>query len=156
MDGCDAIVAGDVERRDRFSIYDHCRTGIEAVDERHEAMFEAGNRLYILAYGNETPVAEILSGMQDLLDQVKIHFDEEEPLMEGCGYPGTAAHRAVHRRMYEYLVEMVELAAGSPMLVAIRLEYFLGSWLIWYMQREDMDFARYAAEIKSEIAGRRA
>lgn len=156
MEGGDAIVAGDVERRDRFSIYEHCRTGIDEVDDQHEAIFQAGNRLYALAYGNDTPAAEMLGGLQDLLHRVKAHFDEEEVLMDACGYPEAASHRAVHRRMHEYLAEMGDLATGSPMLVAIRLEYFLGSWLIWHMQREDMDFARHAAAVKGDIASRRA
>jgi len=45
--------------------------------------------------------------------------------------------------MLSYLAEMYELASTQPLVVAIKLEKFLGSWFIWHVQREDVDFARH-------------
>lgn len=144
------------EAGDRFHLYDHCRTGIEEIDEGHESLIAIGNRLFGLAYGNEAPVETVLEGLRELLAEMRSHFDLEEVRMDGCGYPGADEHRIVHRRMYDYLAEMLDLGAGGPLLVAIRLEYLLGSWLVWHMQRDDRDFVRYLAEMQGELASRRA
>jgi hemerythrin-like metal-binding protein len=137
----DPDVAGEAAG-DRFVLHDCCRTRIDEIDDRHSALIGFGNRLYALSLdGGDADAMRYL--IDDLAASAQETFAVEERLMTRGGYPQLEAHRAIHRRMLDYLAEMRELAKETPLLVAVRLEMFLGSWFVWHMQREDTAFAEY-------------
>lgn len=135
--------APERERGDRFQIYDFCKTGIDEIDEEHHALMRLGNRLYAMSFDDEVARADIDAVLTELISFAQRHFADEERLMEASGYPGLEAHRATHKRMCDYLSEVYDLARETPLLVTIRLEIFLGSWFVWHMQRDDVEFARF-------------
>jgi hemerythrin-like metal-binding protein len=135
--------AHDHESPDRFQIYDFCKTGIDEIDEEHATLMRLGNRLYAMSFCDDVPRQAIEDVLTELIAFAQTHFDEEERLMEARGFPGLHEHRATHKRMSDYLQEIFGLGRETPLLVTIRLEIFLGSWFVWHMQRDDMQFAEF-------------
>ncbi|MDD5250811.1 MAG: hemerythrin family protein [Rhodocyclaceae bacterium] len=131
------------ELTERFYLHDCCKTGIEDIDDEHRTLMRLGNRLYALSLCEDVAHATVGEVLTELLSFAQDHFAAEEHLMEAYEYPALAPHRATHKRMCDYLAEMFDLAAETPLLVTIRLEIFLGSWFIWHMQRDDVEFAHY-------------
>ena len=141
--GADVVPADGFADAERFRIYDFCKTGIAEIDAEHSMLIEIGNRLYALSFCQDVSAVQLNELLGELIAYAQSHFSAEERLMAESHYPGLEAHRAVHQRMYDYLVEMFDLAKETPLLVAIRLEMFLGSWFVWHMQRDDAEFAQH-------------
>lgn len=131
------------ETGDRFRMYDFCKTGIPELDDEHDQLMRLGNRLYGMSFSDEVPREAVEPLLQDLVLFAQRHFHDEERLMEQHGFPGLQQHRATHKRMHEYLEEIFDLARETPLMITIRLEIFLGSWFIWHMQRDDVEFAEF-------------
>lgn len=140
------------EMKDRFQVFDFCQTGIAEIDEEHRKLVELGNRLYALSFCEDVDAATMRELLTELITFAQRHFSAEERLMEAHGYPEVEAHRATHRRMFDYLAEMFELAQETPLLVSIRLEMFLGSWFVWHMQRDDNAFALHCRNGSAQAA----
>lgn len=127
----------------RFQVFEFCKTGIEEIDTEHDTLIALGNRLYALSLCQDVAGEAVRDLLTELITYAQRHFTAEERLMDLHGYPELEPHRATHRRMFDYLAEMFDLAPETPLLVSIRLEMFLGSWFIWHMQRDDVGFAQY-------------
>jgi hemerythrin-like metal-binding protein len=134
------------EMSDRFRMYDFCKTGIPEIDDEHDTLMRLGNRLYSMSFADDVSRAEVESVLTELITFAQRHFDDEERLMEARGFPQLEQHRATHKRMCDYLQEIFDLARETPLMVTIRLEIFLGSWFIWHMQRDDMEFAQFCRQ----------
>jgi len=148
IDGGDTLAEDDPAEAERFRIHDFCKTGIAEIDDEHRKLIEIGNRLYVMSLCQDVSAASLDELLGELIAYAQNHFAAEERLMEDSSYPGLAGHRVLHKRMYDYIVEMYDLAKETPLLVAIRLEMFLGSWFIWHMQRDDAAFAKFRDDMR--------
>lgn len=135
----------EAERRlnDRFLIDEQCRTGVSGMDEEHRELIRIGNRVYLMSHAKHVDAGQIGAAVEELRSHTRAHFATEELLMDEVQFPARAKHRMIHEKMLDYLDEMAVLAPGRPLVVAIKLEKFLGSWFIWHMQRDDTEMARY-------------
>lgn len=134
------------EMSDRFRMYDFCKTGIAEIDDEHDTLMRLGNRLYAMSFSDDVTRETIEAVLTELVTFAQRHFDDEERLMEARRFPQLEQHRATHKRMSDYLQEIFDLAREAPLMVTIRLEIFLGSWFIWHMQRDDMEFAQFCRQ----------
>lgn len=144
------VIEGQVEPADtlhplnnRFKAPAELSTGISEIDVAHRAIFQAGNRLYWLALQRKVDAKEVGLALDQLIQSAKNAFTIEEKVMGFSGYARFDHHRAVHQRMQDYLSEMQELVSTQPLAVVVKLERFLGSWFLWHLQREDVDFSRH-------------
>ena len=146
--GGETVSAPVLEREltDRFQMYDFCKTGIAEIDGEHDMLMRLGNRLYSMSFREDVLREEIDDVLTELIAFAQNHFDAEERLMEAHGYPDLDGHRATHKRMCDYLQEIFDLARETPLLITIRLEIFLGSWFVWHMQRDDVEFAQFCRQ----------
>lgn len=135
----------DGERRlvDRFLMDEQYLTGLGEVDDEHRELLGLGNRVYLLSRNAAVTADQVFAALEDLTEHARSHFATEERLMEEVAFPAAMQHRTIHARMLDYLAEMADLVAASPLVVAIKLEKFLGSWFIWHMQKDDAELARY-------------
>jgi hemerythrin-like metal-binding protein len=133
---------------DRF-LFEECQIGIPEIDDSHQRMFASGNRLYRISNKRDISPVEVIAALDDLVSQARSSFDIEEQMMHRCIYQDMDNHKDHHGRMLDYLVEMYAMASTQPLVVAIKLEKFLGSWFIWHVQREDADFAEHYKAVVS-------
>lgn len=136
------------ERRlnDRFLMDEQCLTGIAELDDEHRRLISIGNRVYLMSHSTHVDAAQIAAAVDELRSHTRAHFATEELLMDEVQFPARDKHRTIHEKMLDYLDEMAAMAPGSPLIIAIKLEKFLGSWFIWHMQKDDTEMARYYLE----------
>jgi hemerythrin len=79
-----------------------------------------------------------------LFTYVKEHFAREERYMNDIGFPGLAAHQALHDLLEQDIIEALEDqdVAGDPDL-ALRVHSFLIHWLTRHILQEDQAYARF-------------
>ena len=127
----------------RFNIPADLHTDIAEIDEAHRNLFQMGNHLYWLALQRDVKAKDVEVALQHLTQCAKNAFAFEEKMMDLSGYPRFEHHRSIHQRMLDYLSEMQELVSIEPIAVVVKLERFFGSWFLWHLQRDDVDFSKY-------------
>jgi len=72
--------------------------GVRVIDDDHRRLIDSINRLsVIIALGAEP--AAVAAILDELSEHTRGHFRREEMLMRLAGYPGYAAHCALHRML---------------------------------------------------------
>jgi hemerythrin len=121
--------------------------GIASIDAPHRELFERADRL-IAAMEARRGAAEVSRLLTFLEQYVEEHFREEEALMGGAGYPGLAAHRALHGELEHGLAALRTSydGSGASSLLAIRANQLICDWLLLHVSRDDREFAGWLAQ----------
>ena len=98
---------------------------VRAMDDQHGILMDTVNdlRLALVRGSGREQISEVLDR---LIEFTRMHFWSEEQLMEQCGFPGLAEHRAQHHSMLAqmlYLAHRVEHCEGvqmRPILCTLR------------------------------------
>jgi hemerythrin len=139
----ESIDAAERAVNDRFLVHEACLTGHQRIDEDHRELFALSNRVFALACATHVTSTDVLNLLNDFLAHCREHFAYEESLMAKFGFPVADKHKVSHDRMIEYIEEMRTLTPTNPMVVAIKMDKFIGSWFTWHMQRDDMALAEH-------------
>jgi hemerythrin-like metal-binding protein len=121
---------------------DDLAIGVEAVDAQHQLLYAKVGEL------REAMRAHALDRVPAILGFLEAyalrHFAAEERLMEDRGYPGLAAHRALHDEFTrEYLRLKPGLVPVPRPSAVVELSDWLGSWLRDHVRRADGDLGRF-------------
>jgi hemerythrin-like metal-binding protein len=121
--------------------------GIDAIDAQHQELFGRANRL-LAAMESRRGSQEVSTLLHFLETYTEEHFRAEEASMGRAGYPGLAAHHALHG---EFEAELSALRTahdqGSSLsLLAIRANGLLCDWLLLHVSVEDRKFAGWLSE----------
>lgn len=122
-----------VEWKPFYTVGDHL------LDEEHRQILDIINDLYMaIESGNDQ------GRFQDVLDRLTDytvnHFDHEERVMRGCGYPEFEAHREMHVEMRR---RTRELKAPPDVIAAQELLQFVKNWWVRHIQNRDKAYAPY-------------
>ncbi|GAB4304504.1 MAG: methyl-accepting chemotaxis protein [Desulfuromonadia bacterium] len=71
------------------------------------------------------------------------HFNQEEAFMRETGYPGLAAHHAIHEDLKKKVGEAIE-AFEKGEIVPAAIMQFLSDWLINHIMKEDRKYGEHA------------
>jgi diguanylate cyclase (GGDEF)-like protein/hemerythrin-like metal-binding protein/PAS domain S-box-containing protein len=115
--------------------------GVPEMDSQHLDLFERLNHLNQMVHNIESQEA-ILHTFDDLIDKVGRHFDDEERLMDQCGFD-----KYLHQREHERLLAEAgslrdELVKGGESVVLQTLK----SWLMNHVLNSDRAFANFYKE----------
>ncbi|WP_042697614.1 bacteriohemerythrin [Azospirillum sp. B506] len=90
------------------------------------------------------PVKALADSVGRLLTYTALHFEQEERLMEQCGYPGIVAHKAQHEALRTRADKLRRrLEAGDS--VADELLALVREWLFEHIQRADKRIGEHIA-----------
>lgn len=120
---------------------DRFATGIGSIDQQHQQLFEAVNRLHE-AYVQGDPLPEIQKALDFLLQYTVEHFRAEEDHMERLGYPGFAAHAVEHARLFDQ-VAVLKTRFDSGRAMSGDLTAFFADWLKHHIHQVDMAYVSY-------------
>lgn len=123
--------------------------GIDSIDAEHQKLYEIINRVYEKIDKKEVIVdAETL--LNEVVDYVTGHFQNEEKLMKETGYTLSAAHKeevAKHFKEHADLREKVEQyqlrLKNDGYLSALEFLGFLIHWFKGHMAHTDMKFGTF-------------
>ena len=104
-------------------------------------------------------ILDLLNGFNDRFDPdlafdtlfsmfryARIHFHDEEALLERVGYPKLEEQKGEHQRFLAKASEFSEQKVEDPTL-HIRLATFLFKWLKTHIEIEDMQYKPYVVEL---------
>lgn len=86
------------ESKNVFEFTTKYMTGITAIDEEHQKLFELMADVYRMVDSNayRDSYDEVMYMIDQLEDEIKIHVSHEEEYMESTQYPHTDAHKKAH------------------------------------------------------------
>ncbi len=102
--------------------------GVRAMDDQHGILMDALNelRLAVVRGSGQERVSELLDR---LIEFTRMHFWNEEQLMEKYGFPGLDEHRAEHQRILAQILQSAHRVQQSeemrmrPLLCFLRESY---------------------------------
>jgi hemerythrin len=122
-------------------------TGNALIDQEHQELFAAINRLLEACRGGEGG-AELNESLRSMKDYTEKHLADEEALQLQCSYPEYTAHRLCHEAYKNTVSELCErIQANGPVGESVHeVNTFLASGFIAHIRREDIKFAAYLKE----------
>ncbi|HEX5230491.1 MAG TPA: bacteriohemerythrin [Bryobacteraceae bacterium] len=122
--------------------------GHPEIDAQPKKLFELADRLHgAMAHGK---AKEAMSKtLADLIAYTKLHFCNEERLMQSHHYPEYGQHKALHDDLTARVVEFQKSFESGHAALSIDLLHFLKDWLQHHIGETDR---KVAAFLKSKAA----
>lgn len=121
-------------------------TGLKDIDSDHRKLVDIVNQLHrSMKDGNEKEVTSSI--LKQLAEYTVTHFKREEEYFDRFGYPDTAAHKEIHRKLVESVLVLIQRFEDGSFSAMIDLLGFAKSWLVGHIIDVDM---RYGPFLKSK------
>ena len=113
--------------------------GVQAMDDEHAIMMDAMNELRSTLVSGATR-ASTIDLMNKLIELVRMHFRNEEHLLERFGFPGLTEHRAEHERLLAQLQESFHRLQQGETVSMSELLCFLHYWFLDHVEGMDQQY----------------
>jgi hemerythrin len=122
--------------------------GNDLIDAEHQELFRLINAFHDrwIEKRDHQSIAPLLN---QLLSYAEMHFQHEEAIMFGAGFPKLAEHQQIHESMVETIFKLrlsFEEQNGHLEMDTIK---FIKSWLLEHIVRNDYLFRDFLARQKS-------
>lgn len=118
-------------------------------DEEHRQLFEITDQLRReLIQPDNLPAARqtfLLLG-----DYTRIHFDNEERLMQRHAYPDFYGHRQIHRNLLAEMTDMARRLDNWSPFAAKSFNTSLAIWLVGHIVTEDAKFGKFLLSLQEK------
>lgn len=116
-------------------------TGDSTIDKQHQYLFKLANSLLV------TRTSDCKSIIMELYQYTRVHFKDEEAIMEEFKYPSLDDHKKLHTNLISNLNDLTkefnESEESRDDLVAV-----FGNWIINHILNEDLRFANFVASLE--------
>lgn len=117
--------------------------GIDEIDSQHKQLFD----LAATFEGNGDQI-RVMKTLAELANYIKVHFKEEEALLERCGYPRLAEHKALHGRFKDMLRQLLQNANRMTLdEIATQVQYLINGWFYNHIMIADLDYVPFVKEV---------
>jgi len=124
----------------------HYELGIEAIDTQHKMIMDRFNLLYeAITKGEDQKV--VASLMVDILDFIRLHFHDEEAILDANRYPRAEAQRAAHRDFLKRAESHYRAYLATPIVNPLELAGLMQDWIENHMLTMDMDFKEFMVRL---------
>lgn len=139
-----AIVGFFKSKALQFRLTPDLYTHVGNVDPQHQRLFDLINELSQGVADGKGPdaLAKVCDG---LLEYTKIHFREEEDMLEKIHYAELEPHKALHRKFEARVKQARDDIASGKGMVASEVIRFLADWLSTHIAKVDQ---RYVSSAK--------
>jgi len=121
--------------------------GIELMDAQHLQLARTLNELHrLLACDGKRQLAgmgHLSQRLSELLEVTKSHFQDEEGLMQGHGYPRLSEHHREHALLLAEMQEFIREIESGNRPFSVETLTALKHWQIDHVLNNDRDFALY-------------
>lgn len=114
-------------------------SGLPQIDIEHQGLFEAANRV-ISALGADGERGEVAPLITNLLARIADHFEHEEKLLEGYGYPQFETHRRSHRKLLDQANKLVDRYQQKEATAGALMGFVIHDVVARHMNHEDQEF----------------
>ncbi len=119
--------------------------GEASIDSQHRLLFECANSL-ITAVIECRPKEEIDPLVHALVAEVVNHFNSEEAVLNGLGYPAALEHAALHAKLLAQAGALVEKYQRGELGIGELFSYLAYDVVAQHMLGEDRKFFPYLAD----------
>ena len=110
--------------------------GIDEIDVQHKQLFD----LAATFEGNGDQI-RVMKTLALLANYIKVHFKEEELLLEKCGYPKLSEHKELHAKFKGMLYELLQNANKMTLdEIAERVQFLINGWFYNHIMVADLDY----------------
>lgn len=119
-----------------------CTVGVRAMDNQHGVLMDAMNdlRLAVVHGKGREQVCELLD---QFIEFMRMHFTCEERLMDKCGFPGVAEHRAKHQSIMAQILHSSHRLQYGDGVDTSSLLCFLKDGFIQHIEGIDQKYGQW-------------
>lgn len=117
-------------------------SGNRIIDDEHRVLLELSNSLLDLSL-SENSGAELMPGMESLLEHVASHFSDEERILSELGYPGVVTHAHLHRDLVQKSIELAARVNAGACSAAELFDFLVNQVVVGHMIKADSVFFEY-------------
>lgn len=117
-------------------------SGNETIDREHRGLFSDANEL-LAAILSGRPVDEVETIVNILIHDVGKHFRDEEAILVTAGYPELAEHVAIHRKLVDDALMLVEKFHAGTLEIGELFNFLAHDVVSKHMLGEDRKFFPY-------------
>jgi hemerythrin-like metal-binding protein len=118
---------------------DHFRSGNQTLDSQHQGLFEDSNKLLAAILSRQSG-DEVGAAIDTLMRDMVRHFQDEDKLLLAVGYPGAAAHAALHGELVDKAVDLVERFRGGRLDLGALFQFLARDFVVKHILSEDREF----------------
>ncbi|MDD2367613.1 MAG: diguanylate cyclase [Desulfuromonadaceae bacterium] len=113
--------------------------GVEKIDIQHKSLFESSNILLKMILSG-MPASDISPVIDQLLDDICVHFRDEESILESASYPVLANHSLLHSTLLAEGKKMAQAFKESSLTTGDVFEFLVHNVVIQHMLGADKEF----------------
>lgn len=118
------------------------QSGHALIDRQHQDLFDAANNL-LAAMLSSRPADEVADLIEVLLRDLVGHFADEEGVIAAAGFPGAAAHAAIHRDLIEHARALLGGFRAGNLAIGELFQFFAHDVVARHMLGADREFFPY-------------
>ena len=121
---------------------DEMSVGIQRIDLQHKKIFALAEDLYnAMGSGKGREVLEKV--LAELVTYTRTHLSEEERLLSSNGYPDYTAHKAIHDKMTQRVIELHEEFKQGKINNPMPIANFIKDWLTKHIMGTDKKYSDF-------------
>jgi hemerythrin-like metal-binding protein len=145
--GRNRVIAADFyENQDASAVFIEWKKewecGFKQIDDQHKELVEAANGLIYLSLPN-ADLEKTMCQMDVLIEHCRRHFENEEMIIAGAGYPNFQEHKEIHKGLINKAVSIGELCRKGELKTSALLLFIFDDIILLHMVREDKKFFPY-------------
>ncbi len=117
---------------------------VNSIDYQHKKFVEILNKLFYSF--NEKDKEKIITYLDELIEHLEIHFENEENLMKMYNYPGYISHKLEHDRIYKKILSTAEKNKSGELDLSVDDLNSLKRWFYNHLDLNDKKCGEYLAE----------
>ncbi len=117
--------------------------GIPVVDSQHMILVTLLGRLEEMQSRPAASPRDIAEILKHLVDYIRVHFADEEKLLERFHYGDFEKHRDQHRKFIEFVESFQKRFEGGETEIARPIYDFLKDWLLHHIAGSDRAYADF-------------
>jgi hemerythrin-like metal-binding protein len=125
-----------IQWKDEYSV------GINSIDQQHKIWIGLINKLHE-AMGKGEGKKVLGDIYEEIVEYTKTHLKNEEVLFEKYGYSDTAAHKMVHSKLTNQVLDKQKEFNEGKSVITMDVMNFLKSWLIDHIQNTDKKYSAF-------------
>jgi hemerythrin len=127
-----------------FAWNDRLSVHVPLIDAQHKEIVRRAGA-FLEAMEERRGAAELEKLLHWLRAYVQTHFADEEALMNGCGYPGGAAHAQEHQELTGRVLELSRRLhdQGATPIVAVEANELVCHWFFEHIGGSDAALAEF-------------
>jgi len=116
--------------------------GAPGIDAQHKKLFDLINSLHeAMSQGKgKEALGKILDG---LMDYTRVHFSDEEKMLEKVNYPDLAIQKAQHAAFVQKISELQKDYKSGKITMTLPTMEFLKDWLLNHILKVDKKYQSY-------------